>query len=140
MTTRTFNVKGPNSTEGVNYTYTDENLHFVSVEIKDALSPKGILYIIENLKPLLPLFLNWAESMAKVTVVELNQQVTFEMFWLKYNDRERSSRKRCLAMWDKFSKDNQVKAYYFIDTYNRNRGTAEKKYCETYLKSELWNN
>lgn len=62
------------------------------------------------------------------------------MFWDKYNDKIRSSKKKSLKIWDKLTSTDQVKAFTYIHTYNRHRGNAEKKYAETYLGSELWNN
>jgi hypothetical protein len=69
------------------------------------------------------------------------EDVTFEMFWQAYDDKINSSRKRTLKAWEKMTKDDQVKAFRFMKTYFRNipQGTR-KKYAETYLNAELWNN
>lgn len=69
-----------------------------------------------------------------------DREVTFEMFWNRYNDKARSSKKKTEAAWNKLSKADQVKAYLYIPTYLMYKGTAEKKYATTYLHDELWNN
>jgi len=76
---------------------------------------------------------------AKLT--EVTGNITFEMFWDKYGEKVRSSRKRAQAKWNKMRKSEQIKAYNFIPKYESNilPGT-EKKYAETYLNAELWNN
>jgi hypothetical protein len=90
-----------------------------------------------------PCFIDDMERFQKIpslNVIEVEFKVSFDMFWDKYNDKERSSKKKSLIKWDKMNPTDQAKAYLFIDKYNRNRGTAEKKYAETYLNAELWNN
>ena len=74
-------------------------------------------------------------------MIEVNQDITFESFWKKYNDKVRSSRKKSEKIWNRLSKADQAKAYAYISTYeaSRPKGT-EKKYAETYLNAELWNN
>lgn len=76
---------------------------------------------------------------AKLT--EISQNVTFEMFWNKYNEKERSSKKRTLQKWNRMGKADQAKAYYYIQKYlNSIAVGVAKKYAETYLNAELWNN
>lgn len=93
-------------------------------------------------------FMPWELSMLQAfaaltkdaTFVEKQMEVTFDMFWNRYNDKERSSKKKTEAYWKKMTTADQVKAYLFIPKYERRRGTAEKKYATTYLRDELWNN
>ena len=74
------------------------------------------------------------------TFVMQDRDVSFEMFWNRYNDKTRSSKKKTEKEWMKLGKVDQVKAYMFIPIYLKNKGTAEKKYATTYLSDELWNN
>ncbi|MBQ9254991.1 MAG: hypothetical protein IJ180_09495 [Bacteroidales bacterium] len=69
------------------------------------------------------------------------KEITFEMFWQRYDDKYNSSKKRTKQKWDKMSKSEQAKAYNYINRYFSNipYGTR-KKYAETYLNAELWNN
>lgn len=69
------------------------------------------------------------------------REVTFEAFWQHYDDKVNSSKKRTKAKWEKMTKTQQTKAYHYIDKYFASLpyGTR-KKYAETYLNAELWNN
>ena len=76
-----------------------------------------------------------------LTFVEQVREVTFQMFWLKYDDMVMSSKKRTLAKWNKMSQGDQIKAYNYITKYFNSLPTGvRKKYAETYLNAELWNN
>jgi hypothetical protein len=72
---------------------------------------------------------------------EIDQQVSFEQFWNRYDEKIRSSRKRAEKVWKRLSKTDRLKAYRFITKYEQTLypGTA-KKYAETYLNAEMWNN
>lgn len=67
--------------------------------------------------------------------------VDFEMFWNRYDDKLNSSRKKTQAKWDKMPVEERTKAFYFVGKYFASipAGTR-KKYAETYLNAELWNN
>jgi len=69
------------------------------------------------------------------------KDVDFEMFWSKYNDKSRSSKKKSRERWNRLSKADQVRAYNHIPIYFRNipPGIAAK-YAETYLNHALWDN
>lgn len=69
-----------------------------------------------------------------------DREITFDMFWNRYNDKSRSSKKKTQQVWDKMPQAEQVKAFLYIPVYLRNKGTADKKYATTYLNDELWNN
>lgn len=75
------------------------------------------------------------------TLTEIVSEVTFDMFWNKYNDKVNSSKKRALQKWNRMSKAQRIKAYQYINKYFMSipYGTR-KKYAETYLNAELWNN
>jgi len=76
---------------------------------------------------------------AKLT--EIVQDITFDQFWNRYDEKIRSSKKRAAKVWDRMSKTDRLKAFRFITKYEQTlyQGTA-KKYAETYLNAELWNN
>jgi hypothetical protein len=141
---RTFHVTTDKSPEGIEYSYVDQagtNAELLAgIKIRAILDKAATDWLIANLQPNLSDFLKWASTQKGLVVVELAQRINFLVFWDKYDDKLRSSKKRSEKLWDKLSQPDQAKAYYFIDTYNRNRGSAEKKYCETYLNAELWNN
>jgi hypothetical protein len=74
-------------------------------------------------------------------VQELHEKIDFVAFWNKYDDKINSSRKRTLAKWNKMSDCDRARAYQYIFKYFASipSGTR-KKYAETYLNAELWNN
>lgn len=77
---------------------------------------------------------------AKITELEAGE-VTFEMFWNKYDSKTHSSKKRTLVKWNKMTLGERVKAYNYINKYVVGlKPGVEKKYAETYLNAELWNN
>lgn len=71
---------------------------------------------------------------------ETEREITFKMFWDRYDDKVKSSKKKTESKWNNMTKANQVKAYLYIPTYFRTKGSADKKYTTTYLEAELWNN
>ena len=81
------------------------------------------------------------EKSPNAKFTEFVQEITFDMFWNRYNDKIRSSRKKAETKWKRMSKTNQAKAYYGIAKYENSIpiGVA-KKYAESYLNAELWNN
>jgi hypothetical protein len=82
-------------------------------------------------------------SKTKQAVLQLmpDAEITFDLFWNKYDEKIRSSKKKSLKIWQKLSEGEQKKAYMYINFYNRSISNGiGKKYCETYLNAELWNN
>jgi len=82
-----------------------------------------------------------AFDLTKVTVIEADFEVTYEMFWKAYN--KKINNKRCIALWQKLSKTKQVKAYYGIVAYNKylsKETWRSKADPETYLRNEMWEN
>lgn len=67
--------------------------------------------------------------------------ITFEMFWQRYDDKINSSKKRAKLKWEKMKESERIKAFNYVGRYFASipQGTR-KKYAETYLNAELWNN
>lgn len=137
--TRQFLVTSERSQDGVVYGYDQSSGLLCQLEIKQCLASNVIALVLRQAPLCIDELLAWCR-LHKYTVVELQQKITFDMLWDKYNDKARSSKKKSQKLWEKLDEANQVKAYYHYDAYNRNRGNADKKYCETYLRDELWNN
>lgn len=76
---------------------------------------------------------------AKLT--EIDTEVSFDAFWNRYDEKIRSSKKKAFKIWNRLGKADRFKAFRYIQKYEQSlyAGTA-KKYAETYLNSELWNN
>lgn len=105
------------------------------------LTEKQQTFILRNLPRELAELHKLAESSSNLSLQELTTEVSFEQFWNRYNEKIRSSKKKAARVWDRLSKIDQVKAFNYINKYEINLlpGTA-KKYAETYLGAELWNN
>ena len=87
-----------------------------------------------------------SKAMGKVkgrtgVITELVENITFDMFWQRYDDKARSSKVKTQRAWDKMPEREQVKAYQFIPRYFQSIPPGVcKKYATTYLSDQLWNN
>lgn len=134
---REFLMTSERSKDGILFYYRADTELFCGFKVIE--KSINLKWILGNICFKLPVFIQWCKQ-NKYTLVEMNQEVSFDMMWDLYNDKDRSSKKRSLVVWNRLSKDNQIKAYYHYPAYQKNRGSAEKKYLETYLRAELWNN
>jgi hypothetical protein len=74
-------------------------------------------------------------------IVEADFEVTFDMFWKKYNKKINKS--RCILLWGKLNKAQQVQAYFGIDPYDKflkKEHWRTKADPETYLRNQYWEN
>lgn len=79
---------------------------------------------------------------AKLTQRKFQKKgVSFEDFWNKYDYKSRSSKKITERVWKNMSQKSRDKAYNHIWHYLHDLppGVA-RKYAETYLRSEIWEN
>lgn len=111
-----------------------------SYDLKGAtLTEQMQVYILQNL----PKEYNDLQELVKKSkaakVEEL--KIDFEMFWNKYDDKINSSKKKALVRWCNMRPSERMNAYSFLPKYFASvpQGTR-KKYVETYLNAELWNN
>ena len=133
-----FQLTSTSFTGYVEFHYGDNDL-LDKMEVHADLSERQQVFLLKNMPREIP-ELDKLKS-PTVTITEIDQEVTFEMFWNRYDEKIRSSKKKALAGWNKMSKASQVRAFRFISKYESNilPGTA-KKYAETYLNAELWAN
>lgn len=78
---------------------------------------------------------------AGTVTVEADFEVSFDMFWTDY--RKKINKVRCLPLWNKLSKVEQVKAYYGISTYDKflhRESWRSKADPENYLRNKMWDN
>lgn len=76
---------------------------------------------------------------SETTIVEATIDITFEMFWDKYN--KKINKERAVALWKKLTTTDKVLAYYGIeqyDNYLRLQSWRTKADPETYLKQKYW--
>jgi hypothetical protein len=74
-------------------------------------------------------------------IVEVDIEITFEMFWNTY--AKKINRKRCEQLWNKLSQEKQVKAIHGIHAYNKylsKESWRNKLDPDTYLRNESWEN
>ena len=122
----------------ITYAFNDAG-HLIYFNNEAELNASQSVWILKKM-PLTIDELEMLTSTGKFKVVEIPFKVTFDMMWVRYNDFKRSSKKKSLVSWNKKTETDQVKAYLYYPTYNKERGSAEKKYLTTYLNDELWNN
>lgn len=74
-------------------------------------------------------------------VIEADYEVSFDMFWKKYNKKINKS--RCILLWNKLNKTMQVQAYFGIEAYDKflkKESWRSKADPETYLRNKYWEN
>ena len=75
------------------------------------------------------------------TVIEADFEVSFDMFWKKYDKKINKS--RCIILWSKLDKSMQVLAFMGIAPYDKflkKEGYRGKADPETYLRNRYWEN
>lgn len=142
MENKTYIWTSETFTGSVTFTFNNDGI-LLQYDITQAVIDQRQLEWITNRLPRCYTELVEVLKKAKQSKLQLlpTEPITFDLFWNKYNEKLRSSKKKSLKIWDKLSPNERSKAFLFINTYDRsiNNGIA-KKYCETYLNAELWNN
>lgn len=78
---------------------------------------------------------------SKATIIESDFEVSFDMFWKKYN--KKINKVRCIQLFAKLNKSQQVMAYMGIDDYTKylkKETWRTKADPETYLRKQYWEN
>jgi hypothetical protein len=76
-----------------------------------------------------------------LVLTEIKEEITFDMFWKKYQAPELSKKKKALTAWNRLTEANRIKAFNYIQKYiSRMQSWQSKQYAETYLNSDIWNN
>ena len=137
---RRFELTSPAFEGSVIYGFDDATDRLVSVDMSSVpLSAELWNCIWSNLPAT-------SKAMGKVkgrtgVITELVEDITFDMFWQRYDDKARSSKVKTQRAWDKMPEREQVKAYQFIPRYFQSIPPGVcKKYATTYLSDKLWNN
>jgi hypothetical protein len=118
----------------------NELLHSFSID-NAALNDNQQRWLLKNLPNDLAEITKVIGKSPTAKIIEVTREITFEMFWNRYDDKITTSKKRTRARWDTLSTIDQVKAYDYIQRYFLNiPGGTRKKYPESYLNSFMWNN
>lgn len=123
------------------FRFNDEGL-LINYDASTAeLSEEQLLFLLKRLPRELPEIEKLMKVSSTAKMLKIDESVTFEMFWDRYNEKVRSSKKKAIAKWNRMTQKDRIKAYYFINKYEMSISTGvSKKYAETYLNAELWNN
>lgn len=135
---QTFHVTSVTFTGYIELLFNDLGL-LTKYEIHADLNERQQIYLLKNM-PREIVEIDKLKT-SNVTITEIKQEITFDMFWDKYDDKVNSSRKRALAKWNKITPSDRARAFWFVAKYLSSipSGTR-KKFAETYLNAELWNN
>lgn len=135
----TITMTSPTVAGEIILTYNEKN-RLSSLLITEALTDGQYKRLIGSMPWNYEMLTEFSAANPTATFVHQALKVSFDMFWNRYNDKERSSKKKTETAWNKMPVAEQIKAFRFIAAYNQRRGTADKKYATTYLSDELWNN
>ena len=128
----------PNYEGSVSFMYDDDNR--LTGILFEGHFPDNVKAVMLKTLPLTPDRLEVTKGRTGV-LVEIEESVTFEMFWNRYNDKARSSRVKTERVWNRMTECERRKAYRFISRYKSSipQGVC-MKYATTYLNDQLWNN
>lgn len=128
--------------EGAVDFYFNENNLLAKFDTQDAnLSVDQAAWILNNMPRELSEVQKVLGKSKTARLTEIKQNITFEMFWDRYDDKMLSSKKRTEAKWNRMSSAKQVKAFNYIATYFALLPqNTRKKFAETYLSSEIYMN
>ncbi len=105
------------------------------------LSERQQIFILKELPRELSEIKKVISNSVSAKLTEVSKEITFEMFWNRYDEKTRSSKKTAETVWKRMSVTDRNKAYWFIPKYFSSiLPGVPKKYAETYLRKELWNN
>lgn len=136
---RRYELTSPKFSGSVIYSF-DDGGHLTGVDMSSVPFEETIWRAVWGHLPADPQSVNAVKGRTG-TVREIREEVTFGMFWDRYDDKLNSSRKRTLAKWNRMPECDRRAAYYHIPKYFAAIPPGvRKKYAETYLNSELWNN
>ena len=122
----------------VEFIFTDDEL-LHKMEIHAELSNQQQVYLLKRM-PREILELDALKS-DTAQIIEVKQEVNFEMFWNHYDDKINSSKKKAQWQWNKLTSADRYRAYRFISKYFSSIPTGtRKKFATTYLSDELLNN
>lgn len=136
---RRFLITSPKFSGTAEICYNDKGslclVNMMEVEIEQQV----ILQFIGKVSPCIDTIAKWFSS--ETTIVEAEYIVSFEVFWNKYG--RKINRKRAEDIWVKLPKQNQVKAYFGIDAYDKflkRESWRTKLDPDTYLRNRYFEN
>lgn len=137
---RRFLITSPSFTGEAEIVF-DDNGRLIRFDVGKTNMPVSL---VRGFKERIPAFINELEMAFKglrVTIVEVDFEINFDMWWEKYD--KKINRKRCVPIWNKLNKSKQIKAYFGIEAYEKflaRINWRSKADPETYLRSEMFEN
>ena len=119
----------------------DENLVLSVIDMsRSSLTETQIEYLVKKIPASYNNDFLKAFGTTRLSVTEEKFTITFEMFYEAYNLKRNAA--RCVKVWDRLSKSDQIKAFYGVKIYLRylanetyRRSQADP---ETYLSKRYW--
>ena len=134
---KNFALTSTSFTGEITFGYDDQS-RLISFKIDADLNEKQHTWILQYLPLTVAEMEDKITSVPSFSVIEVLQSVTFEMFWDKYNDKVRSSKKKSLRIWEKLTGTDQVKAHTYIHTYIQPpSGKCRKKVCRDLFRLRI---
>lgn len=138
---KTYLMTSPSFEGEVEFVYNDMDLLERFDASRALLGEKQQIWLLKNFPRELLEAEKLLENNPHIKFYELKMDITFELFWNRYGEKIRSSKKKAQAKWSRLTKLEQIKSYQFIPIYEKSiQNGISKKYAETYLQAELWNN
>ena len=135
-----FELTSPAFDGSVIYGFDDATDRLVSVDMSSVPFSAELWNCIWTKLPATSKSVNKVKGRTGV-ITELVEEITFDMFWKRYDDKARSSKLKTQRAWDKMPEREQVKAYNYVTKYFQSIPPGVcKKYATTYLSDQLWNN
>jgi len=106
-----------------------------------SISPEALCFFWRNV-PYSEAHIQIFRTYPNTRITELQEDLSFDRFWREYNHKL-GKKKVCERIWENMPEIERAKAIKYITQYNQfliQRPGIEKKYPETYLRNEQWNN
>ena len=137
---RRFLLAAPGYTGDAELIY-NETGKLIRIDISKTNMAAGVMEEFKQRAPVNVADLDKAFEGVKLTMQEVGFEISFEQFWKKYD--KKINKVRCVALWNKLSAGDRLKAYLGIDKYNaylRKEGWRTKLDPENYLRNRAWEN
>lgn len=133
---RKFLMTSPKFNGAIEFLYSHEE-KLLRVDLTNASCSVGQIRKLLSVAPCTIEELRTAFADTQAAIVESDFEVTFEMFWEKYDLKR--NKKHAEKLWSRMNAVDRAKAYLNIDSYNKYCKRNEwynKMYPDTFLRGE----
>lgn len=126
----------------IEYKFNEDSILLILLDMTNAtIDDRRHIWILKNIPRDLVELENLVKNTAGLVIKEVPLVVTFSEFWNKYDDKDTSSKIKTHKAWIKMNDKDQAAAFLYIQKYfSKMPYGTRKKYAETYLNAQLWNN